>query len=152
MKIFLILLFTSLQIFALSLSVNGQIKEPYRLTKEEFERIPHSTIKNVNIVCASGEEKQKPKDLNGVLLIQLIQKAKIDIKSRKKLNQIVVLATASDNYTVVFSYNELFNTTIGNEVIVVYENESFSLYSKKDFLTGPRHVYALTNIKIQLIQ
>lgn len=49
---------------------------------------------------------------------------------------------------MAFSYNELFNTTVGDEVLVVYENESFSLYSKKDLVTGPRHVYNLTNIKI----
>lgn len=152
MKFIFALLITSLQIFALNLTVQGDVKNPLNLSEKEFKNLPQTTLENVNVVCASGEEKQKPRDLKGVLLMQLVQNAKIDIKSKKKLNQIVILATATDNYAVAFSYNELFNTDIGNSVLVVYENNSFSLYSQKDFLTGPRHVYNLNNIKIKLIK
>ena len=135
MKLLFILLIACLQIFAVDLTVQGEVKNPLTLTKEQFENLPQTILKDVGVVCASGEEKKKPKDLKGVLLMQLVQNAKIDIKSKKKLNQIVILATATDNYAVAFSYNELFNTDIGNSVLVVYENDSFSLYSKKDFLT-----------------
>lgn len=152
MKLIFILIFCFSQIFALSLKVQGDIKEPYSLNKEQFNALAQTTIKDVNVVCASGEEKQKPKDLKGVLLMQLIQKAKIDVQNRKKLNQIVILASATDGYAVTFSYNEIFNTEIGNNVLVVYENNSFSLYSKKDFLTGSRHVYNLVDIDIQFIK
>ncbi|QKF82770.1 hypothetical protein [Halarcobacter ebronensis] len=152
MKIIVLFTLTFLNLFAYSLSIQGDIKEPYSLDEKEFNLLTHTTLKDVSVVCASGEEKQKPKDLNGVLLMDLVQKAKVAIKSKKKLNQIIVLAKATDDYAVAFSYNEIFNTDIGNSIIVVYENNSFSLYSKKDFLTGPRHVYSLDEIQIKLIE
>jgi len=152
MKIIFTLIIISLQIYASNLSVEGLVQNPFTLTKKDFMNLPQTTLDGVDVVCASGEQKQKPKKLKGVLLMQLVQISKIDIKSKKKLNQIVVLANAKDNYAVAFSYNELFNTSIGNNVLVVYENDSFSLYSKKDFLTGPRHVYNLNKIKIKFVE
>lgn len=138
--------------FSATLSVDGVVNHKFELNKESFLKLPQTQLKEVDVVCNSGEVKQEPKNVSGVLLMQLLQKANIDIKSKKKLNQVTVLATAMDDYAVAFSYNELFNTDIGNSVIVVYENESFSLYSQKDFLTGPRHVYALENIQVQYIK
>jgi len=152
MKILFILLITISQIFASKLSVEGLVQSPLILTKKSFFDLPQTTLDNVDVVCASGEQKQKPKKLKGILLMQLVQNSKIDIKNKKKLNQVIILASAKDNYAVAFSYNELFNTTIGNNVLVVYENDSFSLYSKEDFLTGPRHVYDLNKIKIVLVE
>ncbi len=152
MKILLIILFSSLHIFAYSLKIHGVVEKPYGLNKKQFDQIKQTNIKDISVVCNTGEVKQKPKELKGVLLMQLIQDAQIDIKNKKKLNQIVVLAKASDKYAVTFSYNELFNTEIGNNVLVVWENDSFSLYSKKDFVTGSRHVYDLVDIDIQFIK
>ncbi|WP_419769271.1 MAG: hypothetical protein ACNI3C_07880 [Candidatus Marinarcus sp.] len=152
MKLFIVSLLSCLHLFAATLSVNGEVQQTLHFDKESFAKLPHTTLSDVAVVCASGQTKQAAQKKSGVLLIQLIQNAHIDIKSKKKLNQVVVLATAMDDYAVAFSYNELFNTDIGNAVIVVYENEGFSLYSKKDFLTGSRHVYALENIQVRMIQ
>ena len=59
---------------------------------------------------------------------------------------------------VTFSWNELFNTPIGKDVLVAWEKNGnpleagegqFLLISDQDINTGPRHVRWLSEIEIK---
>ncbi|MEO5581168.1 MAG: hypothetical protein ABIR66_00635 [Saprospiraceae bacterium] len=67
---------------------------------------------------------------------------------------------ANDDYSVVVSWNELFNTEIGNSFYLVVEADSKSqkdapekilLISTKDFKTGRRQVKGLKSIEVKRI-
>jgi hypothetical protein len=69
----------------------------------------------------------------------------------------IIVATASDGYKAVFSWAELFNTTIGDGVPIVYERDGaplgndegrIALVSLKDIRPGPRHVKWLSAIEV----
>ena len=70
----------------------------------------------------------------------------------------VVIARATDGYVVTFSWNELYNTPIGDSVLVAYEKDGkplepgegqLLLISGKDTRTGPRHVRWLSEIEVK---
>jgi predicted neutral ceramidase superfamily lipid hydrolase len=69
----------------------------------------------------------------------------------------VIVATASDGYRVVFSWAELYLTTIGEGVLVVLARDGkplddregrIALVSLKDTHTGPRHVRWLQRVDV----
>ena len=74
--------------------------------------------------------------------------------------KMAIIAGASDGYKVVFSWNEIFNSPIGDGVIVFFEKDGFpladdegriALVSTKDLRTGPRHVKWLQSIEVRKI-
>lgn len=98
--------------------------------------------------------------LNIDKLKEIIDQAKIDVKSRKDLNKVYIMAIASDNYKVLFSLNELFNSKIGDNVLIFFkkneklldENEGkLALISVEDENENPRHIKWLEKIIINKI-
>jgi hypothetical protein len=68
---------------------------------------------------------------------------------------------ASDNYKVVFSWNELFNTRTGETVYVLTEvdgkpasstNDRITLVSASDMATGRRFVKGLDKIIVERVK
>ena len=69
------------------------------------------------------------------------------------------MASASDDYRVVFSWGELYNSPVGDGVLVVYEIDGaplpdsegrIALVSLKDARPGPRHVKWLAGVDVRL--
>ena len=63
----------------------------------------------------------------GCLLRDVLNAAKLAEGDRHDLRRTIVVATASDGYKAVFSWGELFNSTIGDGVLVVYERDGAPL-------------------------
>ena len=70
------------------------------------------------------------------------------------------IASASDGYKVVFSWSELFNSPIGDGVLVMFEKDGnpigdeegrLALISTKDIRTGSRHVKWLNDIEVRKV-
>jgi len=98
--------------------------------------------------------------VKGVLLLDLLKDISITTASPKLLSEYYLVFKASDGYSVVVSWNELFNTEIGNSFYIVTEAnnqkqkdapEKILLIATKDFKTGRRHIKGLQNIEIKRI-
>ena len=145
------LLWLSLALHAAVLSVGGSVKTPLRIDAESFASYPETALGNVGVVCMSGARREAPRERRGVLLRTLIEQAVLKSASPKERNRMVVLASGSDGYGVSFSYHELFNTPVGDGVLVVRTEEGFTLYSRHDTVTGPRHVRDLAAVEVMMI-
>ncbi|MCC7096181.1 MAG: molybdopterin-dependent oxidoreductase [Thermomonas sp.] len=108
----------------------------------------------MDVVCASGEMKGRVNNFRGVLLTDVLNAVGIDLQSHKDDRRMVIVARATDGYTVTFSWSELYNTEIGKQVLVAWEKDGkplddgegqFLLISGKDIKTGPRHVHWLSS-------
>jgi hypothetical protein len=105
-----------------------------------------------------GEKKSESKGLKGVLLKDILSSVEINSESPKVLSEYYFVCKANDGYTVVYSWNELFNTATGDSSYIVTEKEgkpasamddSILMIAPKDFKTGRRHVKALTTIEVR---
>lgn len=72
-----------------------------------------------------------------------------------------VIASSDDGYTTVFSWQEIFNSSVGEGIMVMLEKDgkavyeghgSVDLFSARDFLTGPRYVKRLANLEIKIVE
>ena len=106
----------------------------------------------------SGDVKTQPQTFSGVLLKDILDLAKIKIDNKREMNTIYVIVHSSDGYQALFSYHEIYNTPIGEKIVVFYkkdglllnENEGgFGLISLNDDRNGPRHIKWLDKIIVK---
>lgn len=143
-----------------SISISGAVENKLTLNVTDLRKFPPHQIGEVPVICQSGANKGKLENLKGVQLKDILEKAAIITKSNNDVKKMVIIATASDGYKVVFSWSEVFNSPVGEGVIVFFEKNSMPLgddegriamVSTKDIRTGPRHVKWLEAIEVRKI-
>ncbi len=78
----------------------------------------------LSISCASfrhGQQCRQFSKLKGVLLRAIVGKDAVILRNDNDSKQMSVLATASDGYTVVFLRSGIFNSPVGDGVLVFFE-------------------------------
>ncbi|MES2240587.1 MAG: molybdopterin-dependent oxidoreductase [Bacteroidota bacterium] len=140
------------------IKIKGEIERPLELTVDSLKTFSIKTISNFKVVCQTGETKKNDKTAKGVLLKDILERAKIKQSGHKDRNFYIV-ARASDNYKATFSWAELFNNPTGENVYVLFEENGkpikkgeMILISSNDIKTGPRHVYWLKSIEIYKVK
>ncbi len=138
--------------------VSGAVKAPRDFDLAAIKALAGRDTGPVDVVCASGATVAKVNNFRGVRLTDLINHVGIAEQGHKDTRRMVIIARATDGYVVTFSWNELFNTAIGKDVLVAWEKDGkpldagegqFLLISGQDIKTGPRHVRWLSGIEIK---
>ncbi|HQQ98806.1 MAG TPA: hypothetical protein PLX35_16155 [Cyclobacteriaceae bacterium] len=144
-----------------SFVVSGEIKTPLSVAIADLKNFRESVIGDVVITNHAGEKKSVAKGLKGVLLKDILAKVDFVHETPRELSTFYLVCKASDGYTVVYSWNELFNTAVGDGVFIITErdgqpasvlNDSVMMLSTADQKTGRRHVKALASIEIRRIR
>lgn len=148
----------SLKMVNHQIEVKGGVEFPLELTVDSLKKMKAITIDNFKVVCQSGEVKKDDKVCKGVLLKDILEKAKIKQSGHKDRNFYIV-ARASDDYKATFSWAEIFNNPTGENTYVLFEengkpvkNGEMILICKNDIKTGPRHVYWLKSIEVYKVK
>ena len=85
---------------------------------------------------------------------------KIGFEKPNELNSYYFTFLSSDNHKVVYSWNEIFNTLVGNSIYVVTETNGVPLkempqrilcISKSDSITGRRYIKCLKEIRVEQV-
>lgn len=142
----------------LSFLVSGEGVSPVTITQNDLLKLKEIQIGDVVITNHLGEKKSEQKELKGVLLKDVLQAIEIKSESPKVLSEYYFVCKATDNYTVVYSWNEIFNSPTGDSAYLVTSKggkglkemeESILMISPKDFKTGRRFVKSLTSIEVK---
>ncbi|RKF46112.1 molybdopterin-dependent oxidoreductase [Paraburkholderia fungorum] len=97
----------------------------------------------------------------GVRLTTLLSEAGLPNEVPGEFKRTVFVAIGHDGYVVTFSWHELFNTPIGENVLVAYEcggrtlgaeDGAPILFSGSDILPAPRHVKRLARIEAHVLK
>lgn len=141
-------------------SVEGLVEQPYSFSIEELLKLDTVEAGDLLHACGSGEPKGRIEKCRGILLTDLMGLVNITITDHNDTKKMYVIASSSDGYSTVFSWQELFNTSVGEGVMLVLERDGEKVYEEKghvdlfsarDFLTGPRYVKQLASIKVMMI-
>lgn len=148
----------SLKLVNHKIIIKGEVEFPLELTVDSLRKMKVVNIDNLKIVCQSGAVKKDDKTSKGVLLKDILEKAKIKQSGHKDRNFYIV-ARASDDYKATFSWAEIFNNPTGENTYVLFEengkpvkNGEMILICKNDIKTGPRHVYWLKDIEVYKVK
>jgi hypothetical protein len=131
-----------------SFTISGEVFSPLTVSVMDLKKWKEVAIGDLVITNHMGEKKSEAKGLKGILLKEILQTAEIKSESPKVLSEYYFVFTASDNYKVVYSWNELFNTLVGESVYLVTEkngktitemDDSILVVSTKDIKTERRN-------------
>jgi len=153
-----------------SFTISGEVFTPMTVSVMDFKKWKEVAIGDMVITNHLGEKKSEAKGLKGILLKEILQTVEIKSDSLpaltlrqtgpKVLSEYYFVFTASDGYKVVYSWNELFNTTVGESVYLITEkngksitemDDSILVVSTKDFKTGRRNVKGLSSIGVMRV-
>ena len=148
----------SLRFFSQSITITGEVETPLILTVDSLKKMEIATLDSSNIVCQSGAIMNQSKSSRGILLKDILSKAKLHQQNHKDRNFYIV-ARASDGYKATFSWAELFNNPTGEHTYVIFEENNLPLTTKgammlnsnHDIKTGPRHVNWLKSIEVKRV-
>ncbi|NUM30998.1 MAG: molybdopterin-dependent oxidoreductase [Bacteroidetes bacterium] len=140
------------------IEIIGEVEKSLILTVDSLIKMNVTTIENFKVVCQSGANMKENKSCKGVLLKDILNKAKIKQHTHKDRNFYIV-ARATDNYKATFSWAEIFNNPTGENVYVIFEENGNPIKAQGDMIlictndikTGPRHVYWLKSIEVNRV-
>ena len=123
--LFLFLIFTSYSLIAQkeniptteNFSIEGKVKKEMNVSLADLSSYRSYSIDSIVIKNHLGERKSTLKKVKGVLLKDILEKVEIDSESPKVLSEYYLVCVASDNYKVVFSWNEIFNNDAGKYLL-----------------------------------
>lgn len=140
-----------------SLRITGAVKAPVELDLAALRDLSERESGPIDVVCASGAVLAQDNRYRGVRLVDVLDHVGLKLEDHRDGRRMVIVARATDDYTVTFSWSELYNTAIGNEVLVAWEKNGeplevregqLLLISGQDIKTGPRHVRWLDRIEV----
>lgn len=141
-------------------AITGAVENRLDLAVDDLRAFPPQQVGSMPVVCQSGATMGTIESLKGVLLRDVLEKAAVVAKEHNDVKKIAVIATASDGYKVVFSWSEIFNSPLGEGVLIFFEKNGqplgeeegrIALISARDIRTGPRHVKWLSGIEVRKI-
>ena len=144
-----------------TIKLSGDIKNERVLNYQDILGHKTQSVGTLAIVNHAGEKRSTLKNLKGVLLKDVLGNIEYETPSPKQLSEFYFTIVASDQYKVVYSWNELFNSPTGNTVYLITEKEGTSiekmedailLVSTSDFKTGRRHVKAVSEIRVSRVK
>lgn len=142
---------------ARAVTISGAVQKPLTLDVDALRKRPQSQIVELQLPAQEGG---KASVVRGVRLRDLLDEAKIVAADHNTVKKLAIIASAGDGYKVVLSWNELFNSPIGDSVLVLFERDGqplpqaegpLALISGKDLRTGPRHVKWLQSVEVRQI-
>ena len=139
------------------LLITGEVLKPLTLSTAQLRVMGQARLEGLTIRCGGGKDKGQVRSYQGVLLRDLLDLAEVNLKEHETPNHLYVVATGSDGYYVLFSWHELFNSAIGDGVLVILDkndapldgNEGeIGLVSAHDQRPGPRRMRYLKRIEV----
>jgi len=142
-------------------TIEGKVKKAMTVSLADLSSYKSYTIDSIVIKNHLGERKSTLKKVTAVLLKDILDKIEIDTETPKVLSEYYFVCIASDNYKVVFSWNEIFNNAGDQSIYIITEQDGkpssildnrIALVSPQDQMTGRRYVKGLQKIVVERVK
>jgi hypothetical protein len=115
-------------------------------------------VGDLAVQCYSGRHVRALESARGVRLTTLLDLAGMQTLPVGQRKRCLIVAQAADGYACLFTWHELYNTPVGEGVLVLVEQDGvllgaeaggLQMVSLHDLRLGPRQAAALTRIDVQ---
>jgi hypothetical protein len=141
--------------------IEGKVKGPLTISISDLDSFPVKNLPDLVITNHLGVKLHTLTQLKGILLKDILSKVELDAESPKVLSAYYFVLAASDNYKIVFSWNEIFNSETGNNIYIITEeegkniketNDRIAIVTLTDLKTGRRHMSNIEKIMVARAQ
>lgn len=142
-----------------ALEVLGLVPRPGVLALPALQDLPRHDLGPTQVLCYSGRPVAQVDSYVGARLVEVLDACGLSERPRSELKRCVVVAQGNDGYQAIFSWNELYNSTIGDKALVLYEKNGAALeahlgriclISANDARLGPRHLRGLSQVVVKM--
>lgn len=142
-------------------SVEGKVQHPVIFTIAALDTFKTKSIPDIVITNHLGVVKNNLTKLKGVSLKDILSTVVLDADTPKILSEFYFVFVATDNYKIVFSWNEIFNTETGNNIYIITEeggkkiremNTRIPMICTSDFKTGRRDLKNLQKVIVARVE
>ncbi|HMW38610.1 MAG: hypothetical protein K1X68_00360 [Saprospiraceae bacterium] len=136
--------------------ITGKVKTERTVTLSDLRHFPAISINDINTSCTPKKE-ERTKSVKAVLLKNVLDSVRFDYVEKRDLGHYYFLFVSADDYKIVFSFNEIYNTEIGNNLYIVTELDGKKIedldsrvlvLSTKDIRGGSRNIKGLSKIVV----
>ena len=137
--------------------IGGWVRHPLRLDAAALALFDVVDVPDFVVVCTADGAHGGARALRGVRLSELIDAARPAFAERTDFKRVAVVAESVEGYRALFSWNELFNSAVGDGVLLAWDCPQaplpgragpFALVSLHDRATGPRYVQRLASVEL----
>lgn len=141
-------------------AIQGKVITESIITMDSLNSYPLKTIGNIKVTDHTGKFKHQDDQLKGVLLKDILNHSQW-LLTPHLFSSMYFTCIGIDGYKVVYSWNELFNTEIGDNVYIVLEKNgikadklpsSIQMVSMLDYKTGRRYLHNLDKIVVSVAE
>lgn len=138
--------------------IEGMIEKSIVVNIDSLKNYSPVRIDSVVITNHLGEKKSTLRNIAVIPLKYFLNKIEIETDRPKELSEFYFVFIASDGYKVVFSWNEIFNNKLGQEIYIIIEKDGkrieslddrISIISRSDLMSGRRYVKGLKKIVVK---
>lgn len=141
------------------LTVKGDGVTAMALGAADLAALPAATLtQKLSVSAGAGAASERSITYSGTLLRDLLLKAGMGGPTDRSARWATVELVATDGYRSVFSWGELFNTAVGEQVLIITAQDGkpldaaagpLALRSLADLRPGPRHVRNLCAVSVR---
>ena len=141
--------------------IKGEVKNELKITIKDLLRYKQEALGDVVITNKQGEVKSVGKGMKGVLLKTILDSANIYTEKHKEYSELCIILIASDDYRNVYSWNEIYNTEVGQHIFIISEKDGkpidtmedrILVMSLADINSGSRHLKGLARIEVKKVR
>lgn len=145
----------------LEIKITGKVISEKSFKLLDLETFAQVSINDYTLYNKDGSLKNTLTKLKGIPIKSILASVKYLDANPRSLNEYYFIFTASDGYKVVFSWNEIYNTEVGNHLFVITEIDgiyaidlphSILFLSSSDLKTGLRYIKCLEKIEVKQIE
>jgi hypothetical protein len=138
-------------------TIEGKVKQVLSFSTAELDTFKTRSLPDLVITDHIGTLRHTLTHLKGILLKDILAKAVIEAENPKVLSEFYFILEAPDNYKIVFSWNEIFNSETGNNIYLITEadgknykqtDERIAIVTMTDFRTARRHMRNIRKITV----
>ena len=143
-----------------SFSISGLVEENSSFSKERLLRLDQQDLGIIQLRKGDGEVYLELEKTKGVLLKDVLESVPVKGQTNKNYSAYFVDCKAVDGFQAVYSWNELFNSPLGDSVCLITEangksleqmSQSIMMVSLQDQITGKRNLRNLSSIEVSRV-
>ncbi|MBC7400483.1 MAG: hypothetical protein H7289_11100 [Mucilaginibacter sp.] len=138
-------------------SIGGKVKNGSVITMDSLKQYNIQTIGDIKVTDHTGVFKHEDDKVKGILIKDVLSHTQYAVS----ISTLYFVFVAADGYKVVYSWNELYNTEVGNHVYILMEKngvkaadmkESLQMTSMMDMKTGRRYLHNLDKVIVGMVE
>jgi hypothetical protein len=140
-----------------SFTISGEVLKAETINISKLSGYTQVHLDSLRIYSLDMQPKGLMKNINGVLLKDILSAIPFNNENPKVLSEYYIECKATDGYTVIFSWNEIFNSETGKHTMIITNkngtnmnqlDDRIALITPTDQATGRRYIKWLNRIII----